>query len=159
MAAEAADSLPRGASVVDLGCGPGRLAVLLAGARPDLAVTGADISPDMVAIATRGAARAGVGDRVQFRVGDAAALPFQDDTVDLVVSTVSQHHWERHDRAVTEIVRVLRPGGQAWIYDLRFVPSGPMVSAASAAGVRLDRSRLGAGRFPLRPYVRFALTA
>jgi ubiquinone/menaquinone biosynthesis C-methylase UbiE len=156
---EAAAGLPQGAKVVDLGCGPGRLPILLAEQRSDLEVTGIDISPDMVAVAAQRARQAGVGDRVRFEVADVAALPFADGTVDLLVSTMSQHHWEQHDHAVTEIARVLRAGGQGWIYDLRFVPRGPLVSAAGRAGIRVDISRVGPGRLKLRPYVRFTVKA
>jgi ubiquinone/menaquinone biosynthesis C-methylase UbiE len=54
-----------------------------------------------------------------FVVGDAAALPFADATFDLVVSTLSLHHWDDAIVGLSEIARVLRPGGKALIWDVR----------------------------------------
>ena len=56
---------------------------------------------------------------LRFQVADVAALPFADNSVDLVVSTLSLHHWDDPAAGLNEIVRVLGPGGQAWIYDFR----------------------------------------
>ena len=53
------------------------------------------------------------------RCGDVVTLPFADGSVDLVVSTLSLHHWDDPAAGLDEIVRVLAPGGQAWIYDFR----------------------------------------
>jgi SAM-dependent methyltransferase len=52
-------------------------------------------------------------------VGDVAKLPYRDGSVDLVVSTLSQHHWPDRPAALAELARVLAPGGRIWIYDLR----------------------------------------
>jgi SAM-dependent methyltransferase len=82
------------ARVLEIGSGPGRLAAKLAEAAPDLQVTGLDIAPEMVQRASLLAARSGVADRVAFRVGDVAALPFGDASFDVVVSTFSAHHWQ-----------------------------------------------------------------
>src|SRR5664280_1865781 len=56
---------------------------------------------------------------VTFTVADAAALPCPDVTFDLVVSTISQHHWSDPGAGLRELNRVLRPDAQAWIYDFR----------------------------------------
>jgi SAM-dependent methyltransferase len=117
IAAELAELAPR-AHVVEIGSGPGRLAVTLAEAAPEIRVTGVDVAPDMVERATTLAARSGVADRVRFLVGDAASLPFPYATFDLAVSTFSAHHWPDPAKGLTEIYRVLRPGGMARIYDL-----------------------------------------
>ncbi len=106
------------ARILDVGSGPGRLAVKLAELAPDVQVTGVDITPEMVERANSLAARSTVADRVQFRVGDVAALPFPDASFDVVVSTFSLHHWPNPGRGLAEIYRVLRPGGVARIYDL-----------------------------------------
>jgi SAM-dependent methyltransferase len=117
------------ARVLEVGSGPGRLAVKLAELAPDVQVTGIDITPEMVERANALAARSGVADRVAFRVGDVAALPVADASVDVVVSTFSLHHWQNPAGGLAEIYRVLRPGGVARIYDLvdwirRFEQSG-----------------------------------
>jgi len=49
--------------------------------------------------------------RLKFVVGDAADLPFGDASVDLVVSTLSLHHWAEPADVFAEIARVLRTGG------------------------------------------------
>lgn len=110
--------LAPGGSVLEVGSGPGRLAVKIAETSPDLRVTGLDISPDMVEMANALATRAGVADRVTFQLGDVAALPFPDASFDAVVSTFSFHHWPDRAGGLTQIYRVLRPGGIARIYDV-----------------------------------------
>lgn len=106
------------ASILEIGPGPGRLAVRLAELAPGVEIIGVDIAPEMVERAGVLAARSGVADRVGFRVGDVAALPFPDASFDLVMSTLSAHHWPDPATGLEEIHRVLRPGGVAWIYDL-----------------------------------------
>jgi SAM-dependent methyltransferase len=106
------------ARVLEIGPGPGHLAVELAQLAPHVHVTGVDISPDMVERATSLASRGGVAGRAEFRVGDVAALPFPDASFDVVVSTFSLHHWPNPAAGLAEIHRVLRPGGVARVYDL-----------------------------------------
>jgi SAM-dependent methyltransferase len=117
VAGELADLAPR-AHVLEIGSGPGRLAVILAEVAPEVRVTGVDVTPDMVERATTLAAGSGVAGQVRFLVGDVAALPLPDATFDLAVSTFSAHHWPDPARGLAEIYRVLRPGGVARIYDL-----------------------------------------
>jgi len=76
-----------GGNLVEVGSGPGRLAVRLAREAPGMTLTGVDISDVMVELAARRAARAGLSERVRFEVGDVAVLPLSDEDVDGVVST------------------------------------------------------------------------
>ena len=117
LARDAIATVPSGRAL-DVGCGPGRLAVILAREAPGLTVTGLDISPGMIEVARRRAEAAGLAGRVHFDVGDVAAMPYPDERFDLVVSTFSLHHWKDPQRGLAEIRRVLKPGGQACIYDL-----------------------------------------
>ncbi len=103
---------------VDLGCGPGHLVVQLAQKAPGLHVTGVDLSDEMLAAERRGR-QSGLGHRTAFRKGDAAQIPFPDGALDLVVSTLSLHHWSDPVAVLDEIDRVLRPGGAFLILDLR----------------------------------------
>jgi ubiquinone/menaquinone biosynthesis C-methylase UbiE len=120
VAAEVAGAgLPDGANVLDIGTGPGRLPLMVAALRPGLRIEGLDVEPNMVERARRNAAEAGLADRVTFRTGDVARLEAPDDSVDLVVSTISQHHWEDPAAGFRELARVVRPGGRVWIYDFR----------------------------------------
>jgi len=104
---------------VDLGCGPGHLAVKLAQQSPGLQVIGVDLSDEMLLQAKAYAQRAGVANRVSFRKGDAGQIPFPDGSLDLVVSTLSLHHWSDPAAVLNEIARVLRPGGSFLVFDLR----------------------------------------
>ena len=117
VAAEVAAAYP-GGKVLEVGSGPGRLAVRLAREAPSITLTGVDISEAMFERAARRAAGAGLSERVRFEVGDVAALPFTDQEFDGVVSTLSLHHWSDPARGLAEIHRVLKPGGEARIYDL-----------------------------------------
>ena len=104
--------------LLEVGGGPGRLAVLLAREAPGMTLTGVDISSAMVERAARRAARAGLSERVRFEVGDVAALPLSDEEFDGVVSTLSLHHWPDPASGLAEIYRIIKPGGEARIYDL-----------------------------------------
>jgi len=119
--------------VLEVGSGPGRLAVRLAELAPGVRVTGVDISAEMVEIANALAARSRVAGRVEFLVGDAASLPLSDASFDTVVSTFSLHHWASPADGLAEIYRVLRPGGVARVYDVadwirRFEQGGPSIA-------------------------------
>ena len=118
VAVRAARMMPEG-EALDLGCGPGLLAVKLAQLAPGLRVTGVDLSPEMLAQGREHAAAAGLRESVDFRLGDAARIPFPDGSLDLVVSTLSLHHWSDPVAVLDEIGRVLRPGGAFLVADLR----------------------------------------
>ena len=113
VAADVAATAPEGARVLEVGCGPGHLSIRLA-RQHGLDVTGLDLDPAMIERTRANAYRARDGEerRPSFLVGDVAALPFPDGTFDLVVSTMSMHHWADPTAGLTEIARVLRPGRQ-----------------------------------------------
>ena len=73
----------------------------------------------MIDRARQSAIAGGQAKAVTFTVADTAAVPFPDATFDLVVSTISQHHWSDPGAGLRELNRVLRPEAQAWIYDFR----------------------------------------
>jgi SAM-dependent methyltransferase len=120
IAADVAAVAPDGARVLEVGCGPGHLSVQLAG-QHRLEVTGLDLDPAMIARAAANTDRAAHrgGRRPSFLVGDVAALAFPDRSFDLVVSTLSMHHWADPAAGLAEIGRVLRPGARALIWDFR----------------------------------------
>ena len=69
-------------------------------------------------------------------------LPFPDNTFDLVVSTLSIHHWHNPAKGIRECLRVTVPGGRCWIYDLRTdVPV--KTHAKFVTGTGLSRLALG----------------
>ncbi len=119
VAADVAAAAPTAGRVLDVGCGPGHLANRLARDH-GFEVTGLDLDPMMVERA-RANADLGVvaGRRPTFVVGGVAALPFPDGSFDLVVSSLSMHHWADARAGLAEIGRVLRPDGRALIWDIR----------------------------------------
>jgi ubiquinone/menaquinone biosynthesis C-methylase UbiE len=148
----------RKATILDLGCGPGDLALELAHRLRDSRVVGLDLSPSMMQLASRHATTDG---RLRFIVGKAEALPFSDESVDLVVSTLSLHHWADPASAFAEIWRVLKPEGVALIYDIGLLSLTPaeMATIARDAGLEpeeLQRERVK-GSFGARFFVRFRL--
>jgi len=103
----------------DLGCGPGFLVLELARQSPQLHVTGIDISDEMLTEADAISRGSSASHRVSFKKGDVEELPLEDGSMDLVVSTLSLHHWSDPVAVLNEVARVLRPGGSFLIFDLR----------------------------------------
>jgi len=119
VAADVAAAAPAGGRVLDVGCGPGHLANRLARGQ-GLEVTGLDLDPAMIERARANAERGVAAERrPTFVVGGVAALPFPEGSFDLVVSTLSMHHWADATAGLAEIGRVLRPGGRALVWDIR----------------------------------------
>ena len=151
VAASAAVSDTREISaVLEIGSGPGELALEIADRLAGAEVVGIDLADAMVARASDAARAAGLGDRVRFQVGDAAALPLPDGSFDTVVSTLSLHHWSDPAAVFNEIGRVLRPGGVALIYDLRaFAYTRHELEVFLAGvpfeGVHVERDLMGPG--------------
>lgn len=106
-------------SLVDIGCGPGLLTSLIARRYPQLRVTGLDTSQEMLHTAAINAAAQGLAPRLDFRLGDAGALQEAGASFDFAVSSLSLHHWSNPHQALDEIYRILAPGGQLLLFDLR----------------------------------------
>lgn len=150
LAADVAGAAPDSGAVLDVGTGPGVLLVELATRRPDLQLAGVDSSADMIAAATRNLEP--FGERAGARVGDVTNLPFPDRSFDLIVSSLSLHHWDHPEAAVPELARLLRPGGQVYIYDF---PSAPFDRLAAAAATRSVLNGRPPARTPIRTGVVF----
>lgn len=120
IAADVATTSSEGARVLEIGCGPGHLSIMLA-LRHGLDVIGLDLDPAMVERARANAFRmtSGGGRSPSFMVGDVASLAFPDASFDVVVSTLSMHHWADPKAGLAAIARVLRPGGRSLVWDLR----------------------------------------
>jgi trans-aconitate methyltransferase len=98
-------ALPRGAAVLDAGCGTGALAEAIAARDATARITGVDISADFLATA-----RARVP-AATFRTGDIAHLPDADGTFDAALSLLVLQFVPDRAAAVSELARVTRPGG------------------------------------------------
>jgi ubiquinone/menaquinone biosynthesis C-methylase UbiE len=96
---------------LDLGTGPGYVAVEIARQRPGLRMVGLDLAAHMVEKARRRAGRAALDSRGLWPQADAHRLPFADDSFDLVVSSFALHHWDDPVQVLEEIARVLRRPG------------------------------------------------
>ncbi|MFG1704067.1 class I SAM-dependent methyltransferase [Nonomuraea sp. M3C6] len=106
----------QGGKILEVAPGPGYLSIALA-RTGDYTVTGLDISETFVRIARDKAAEAGV--EVDFRLGNASAMPFDDESFDFIVCTAAFKNFSDPVGALQEMHRVLRPGGCALISDLR----------------------------------------
>ena len=146
--------------VLDAGTGPGTLVRELARSLPGLQVYGIDLSEDMIGLARAHARREQLEERVHFESGDVAHLPYPDQSFDVVVSTISMHHWYELEQPLRELYRVLRPGGRVWIYDFRFVTAQTVEKALAStpfAETPLEHRLVRTGLFPFALYRRFAL--
>ena len=117
--------------ILDMGCGRG--AVLLMAAQHLTAGgngravgvdlwKGVDQSGNALQATQRNAIAEGVADRVELHTADMTALPFEDNTFDVVVSSFAIHNISGsagREKAIAEAVRVLRPGGRLMIADIR----------------------------------------
>lgn len=160
LADDVAGLAPDDGAVLDVGTGPGVLLVELASQRPDLWLTGIDLSADMVAAAARNLTSA--SERGTTAVGDVTALPFPDQSFDLVVSSLSLHHWDHPDAAAPELARVIRPGGRVVLYDLPFAPFDELIDAAESGSLFTARppesTRVRTG-LPFVRLVRYVLSS
>jgi len=154
-AARFVEGLPRDAAVLEVAPGPGYLAIEMA--RLGMSrVTGLDSSRTFVQIAGEQAERAGV--RVAFRQGDAAAMPFDPDSFDLIVCQAAFKNFSRPVQALDEMHRVLRPGATAIIEDM----SGDAARgdiAHEVQGMALGALNAATTRFTLRQLRRRAYSA
>lgn len=98
-------------NILDVGCGIGGSSLYLA-ARLNAQATGITLSPVQAARATERAQYAGLSARTQFQVADAQAMPFPDDSFDLVWSLESGEHMPDKTKFLQECYRVLKPGGK-----------------------------------------------
>jgi ubiquinone/menaquinone biosynthesis C-methylase UbiE len=106
-----------GHRVLDLGCGTGTLTILAKQTHPDSEVAGLDGDPKVLEIARAKARKAGV--EIAFQEGMAFQLPYPDGSFDRVLCSLVLHHLttENKQRALKEVRRVLRPGGELHVAD------------------------------------------
>jgi ubiquinone/menaquinone biosynthesis C-methylase UbiE len=111
-----ADSLPASAKVLEVAPGPGFFAIELA-KLGGFQITALDISRTFVEMASQNAEAAGV--KIDFRVGDVAAMPFSGPAFDFIYCAAAFKNFSEPVKALDEMHRVLMPGGRATIMDLR----------------------------------------
>ena len=115
----ASEQVPQPRSILDVGCGTGRLLRTASQRFPGARLEGIDAAPKMVEQAI---SLVPPGAPIHFQQATAEALPFADGQLDLVFSTMTFHHWADQKKGVTEVARVLAPNGRWLLAD--FVGQG-----------------------------------
>ncbi|MBM3271611.1 MAG: class I SAM-dependent methyltransferase [Candidatus Sericytochromatia bacterium] len=114
--------------ILDLGCGRGAVLLMAAQHLTTGRAVGVDLwrtvdqSGNSAEVTRRNAVAEGVADRVELHTGDMRALPLEDGSFDLVLSSLAVHNISGRagrEQAISEAVRVLRPGGRLVIVDVR----------------------------------------
>jgi ubiquinone/menaquinone biosynthesis C-methylase UbiE len=113
---EAANVVPD-AQVLDVGAGTGALSLAIAQRLTEGRVVGIDPTEEMLRRAQDNARATGLASRIEFRQASAEALPFPDASFDVVVSSIALHHTIVR-RSLTEMARVLKPGGCLAVADM-----------------------------------------
>ncbi|MFN6560176.1 MAG: class I SAM-dependent methyltransferase [Nostoc sp. ChiSLP01] len=127
-------NLPDRANILDIGCGTGRLLGRLATKFPDLRGTGLDLSSNMLRMARLTNRH---HPRLIFIEGKAESLPFADGQFDAVFSTISFLHYLEPQQVVSEIARVLSPGGCFYLVDFTSKKQAqPQLLPISPRGIR-----------------------
>jgi len=109
-------TLEEGATIVDLGSGPGLLAIELHKLWPQARIIGVDPSSEMLRMARKNADEAGMPD-FEARLGTAEEIPLPSNSADLVVSQYSFHEWKDPQKGLREVFRILKPGGSLILND------------------------------------------
>jgi arsenite methyltransferase len=129
--------LPEGGTLLDLGCGSGRLLVRLAHGRPDVRIVGLDLSEPMLETGRGVVEREGLADRVELRLGDITTFDAElDDRVDAVSCNFALHHLPTEEVAIRCLEAIARTrsrtGCAVWIFDfarLRHPRSWPALAS------------------------------
>lgn len=108
-------------AVLDIATGTGDVLLFNLQNRKNIGLAvGVDVAPRMMQLGREKAARQGLADRVQFVQGDALALPFADQSFDVVTISFGIRNVTDVPRSLSEMYRILRPGGQALILEFSF---------------------------------------
>ena len=96
--------------ILDIATGTGDLAIMMAGLNPDK-VIGLDISAGMLEVGKQKVAKVNLSDKIEMIVGDSENMPFKDNTFDAITVSFGVRNFANLDKGLTEIRRVLKPGG------------------------------------------------
>jgi len=110
-------SVFKAGTMLDLGTGPGYLPVEIINQAPEIRIVGIDLSRRLIRMARTRAQKANLSEHIVFEVANAANLRFDSDSFDMILSTGMFHSLKNPSKVLQEIFRVLKLGGDAWIYD------------------------------------------
>lgn len=116
----------RGGRYLDVGAGTGDLAFEILRQADGATVDGIDPAEQMLEIARDKAARRGTGDAASFFAADALELPMENETYDGIVSGFCFRNIEHRQKALQEMLRVLKPGGKLVVLEATY-PANPLV--------------------------------
>ncbi|MBQ2572937.1 MAG: bifunctional demethylmenaquinone methyltransferase/2-methoxy-6-polyprenyl-1,4-benzoquinol methylase UbiE [Bacteroidales bacterium] len=119
-------SLPDCQLVLDVAAGTADLCIETIRQGKSQKVVGVDISEGMLDVGREKVLRKGLSDKIELRVADCASLPFDDNTFDAVTCGYGVRNFAELDRSLTEIFRVLKPGGQLRILEFTY-PTNKLV--------------------------------
>ncbi len=105
--------------ILDVGTGTARIPILIAQiASKAVRILGIDLSSEMLKVAERNIAEAGLTERITLRLIDAKGLPFERSSFDMVISNSLVHHIPEPGVLFSEVARVVKRGGSIFIRDL-----------------------------------------
>jgi ubiquinone/menaquinone biosynthesis C-methylase UbiE len=105
--------------ILDVGCGFGATALILADRFPDSDIVGIDLSEPLLRLAEQAAKPMDLGERVRFEKADAQDIPYDDDSFDAVINLQMVHIVDDPVSMLNEIERVLVPDGYLFIADIK----------------------------------------
>ncbi len=97
--------------ILDIATGTGDLALMMSKLNPEK-IVGLDISEGMLQVGRQKVAKANLTDKIEMVVGDSENIPFPDNTFDAITVSFGVRNFENLDKGLTEILRVLKPGGK-----------------------------------------------
>jgi demethylmenaquinone methyltransferase/2-methoxy-6-polyprenyl-1,4-benzoquinol methylase len=105
--------------LVDVGCGSGNLIVEIAQKFKTIDLIGVDISDQILELAKQRVIKYELKERIKLEIGNVESLPFPDNSIDFIISSLSLHHWTNSKVAFKEIFRTLKRNGSLLIFDFR----------------------------------------
>ncbi|WP_435254242.1 bifunctional demethylmenaquinone methyltransferase/2-methoxy-6-polyprenyl-1,4-benzoquinol methylase UbiE [Tenacibaculum sp. A30] len=97
--------------ILDIATGTGDLALMMSELNPER-IVGLDISEGMLQVGRQKVAKANLSNKIEMVVGDSENIPFPDNTFDAITVSFGVRNFENLDKGITEILRVLKPGGK-----------------------------------------------